>query len=174
MKHARLTASAAERWMNCAGSVALSEQTPPPPTSFPAAQGTFAHDIAAECLIMDVDAVTDLGRSTKIEGHAIECDQEMVEGVQLYLDTCRRLTLEKRWIELSLTDALIQWDDDLGGTADFATYSPTRKLLRVMDFKYGAGVFVSADDGSSPVTPSRTGSAPVVWPLDFSLKPSLR
>lgn len=135
--------------MNCAGSVSLAEKLPPPPTSFAAAEGTAAHQLAAFFLAQDRDTVpapTHLGQSVDIDGHRIVCDQEMLDGVTLYLETCRHLTLEKRWVELTLTDALVQWDDDLGGTADFVTYSPSRKLLRVVDFKYGAGNFVSADD----------------------------
>lgn len=146
MKHARLSASAAERWMNCAGSVKLAAEQPAPPTSFEAAQGTFAHDIAAECLTTGVRPNDSLGVPGAVEGHGIVCDQDMVDGVTLYVETCAKLCLEKRWIELSLTDALKEWDDDLGGTADFATYSPAKRLLRVVDFKYGAGMFVSADD----------------------------
>ena len=142
--HARLSASAAERWVNCPGSVALAETLPQPPTSFAAAQGTFAHDIAAHCLTgLPLPVV---GYTGVVEGHTVECDQDMLDGVQLYLDACQRLTLAGRWVELSLTDALQKWDADLGGTADYATYSATKKLLRVVDFKYGAGVFVSADD----------------------------
>ena len=128
--HARLSASAAERWMNCYGSVAAIEKLPEAPSSPAAAEGTKAHDIAADCLTGGTPTIPD----------------DMAEGIQLYLDTCARLKLDQRWIELPLTDALSEWDSDLGGTADFVTYSPTKKLLRVVDFKFGAGLFVSADD----------------------------
>jgi len=139
--HARLSASAAERWMNCPGSVKLAEGTPGT-TSFAAAQGTYAHSLGA----VRLDPAMWLGKKVVIDGHEIECDQEMVDGVQLYLDTIAELQLDQSWVELSVTEALRKWDIDLGGTADYATYSPTRKLLRVVDFKYGAGTFVDADD----------------------------
>jgi len=144
--HARLSASAAERWMNCPGSVKLAEGLPGT-TSFAAAQGTYAHAIAATCLLDGgSDPAPWLGRKITIDGHEIECDQEMVDGVRLYSDTAATLRLSQEWVELSVTSALRQWDTDLGGTIDYATYSPTRKLLRVVDFKYGAGTFVDADD----------------------------
>jgi hypothetical protein len=144
-QHARLSASAAERWMNCPGSVPLSEATPGT-TSFEAVQGTFAHDLAATCLLDGAPASVFLGREAVIDGHKVKCDQEMVDGIQVYLDTCQDLHLKQRWIELGLLDSLSKWDADLGGTADYVTYDPDGKLLRVVDFKYGAGVFVSAED----------------------------
>jgi hypothetical protein len=82
----------------------------------------------------------------EVEGYLFTCDAEMAEHVMIYVDLCRKLTLEQRWIELNVTDALQAWDRDLGGTADYVTYSAKQRLLRVVDFKYGAGVFVSADD----------------------------
>ena len=118
--------------MNCYGSVDAIEALPSAPTSPEAAEGMLAHDIAAQCLVQGAVAV--------------QIPEGMEEGVGLYLETCKNLTLEKRWVELDLTPALREWDSDLGGTADFATYSPKKKLLRVVDFKYGAGMFVSADD----------------------------
>ena len=143
-QHARLSASAAERWFNCPGSVKLSEGTPGA-TSFAAAQGTFAHAIAADCLVNGQSADVSFGQKAKLDGHEVVCDQEMVEGVQLYLDECNALQLKQRWVELSLLEALSKWDEDMGGTADFVTYDSDQKLLRVVDFKYGAGTFVSAD-----------------------------
>ena len=133
MKHARLSASSAERWLHCFGSVAAIEALPPQPSSPAAAEGTLAHDIAAAALTSSI-----LQMPTT--------DAEMAEGIMFYLETCHKLTLEKRWVELNLTPALSEWDSDLGGTADFVTYSPAKKLLRVVDFKYGQGMFVSADD----------------------------
>ena len=44
-KHARLSASSAFRWINCPGSVALSDQCPTPASSSYADEGTLAHAI---------------------------------------------------------------------------------------------------------------------------------
>ena len=141
--HARCSASSAERWLNCPGSINLTGARQSP-TSYAAAEGTYAHAIAAGCINRGGSPNTWLGCKTGVDGHEIECDQEIVDGVQLYLDAVNKLKLDADWVELSLHDALKSWDQDLGGTADYATCNA--KLLRVVDFKYGAGVFVSADD----------------------------
>jgi hypothetical protein len=146
--HARLAASSAERWMNCAGSVNLAAKHPPAPTPFVAAEGTYAHHIAADCLRRGLVCVPEeyVGSKAIVEGHTVTCDEEMVDGVGLYLFTAQDIRLDKEWVELSLHKALKSLDPDMGGTADYVTYSPKLRLLRTVDFKYGAGVFVSADD----------------------------
>lgn len=145
MKHARLSASSAHRWLNCAGSI------PPPDekreSSVWAAQGTFAHDIAKTCLDLNRDALLyrDLKRS--VDGHEFTCDDEMVETIQVYLDEIRG-DLKPGDIskaELDLLAPLAKIDPDLGGTADFARYRPSTKHIRVVDFKFGSGMYVEAD-----------------------------
>jgi hypothetical protein len=151
-EHARCSASAAERWMNCAGSLNLAVGKPNIPSAA-AAEGTFAHFLGTrgiEQMIADpaaeVNAAKWKGEKAVVEGFPIECDQEMVEGVQLYLDTVREIRLTHQWAEMPLHAALRAWDQDLGGTADYVTYDPVKKWLRVADFKYGAGVFVDVDN----------------------------
>jgi hypothetical protein len=51
-----------------------------------------------------------------------------------------------RWEEMPLLEVMQKIDPDLGGTADFVRYRPSTQHLRVMDFKYGAGQYVEADD----------------------------
>jgi hypothetical protein len=145
--HAKLSASAAERWMTCPGSVALTAQHGGT-SSEPAAEGTFAHHIAAVCLAENRDPAEWLGNKTVIDGFTIECNQEMVDGVNLYLATVRedRHPGDVEQIELSLTPALVTLHPDLGGTADFVRYRPSTKSLCVTDFKYGAGVLVDVVD----------------------------
>src|SRR3990167_5635746 len=167
-EHARCSASSAERWMHCAGSVELAKQHPQP-TSFAAAQGTDAHAIAARCVspAYDMEPTAWLGYKSLIEGHELECDTEMVEVVQLYVDTINGLKLDMAWVEMSLTPALQKWHGDLGGIADFVTYSPQKRLLRVVDFKYGAGVFVDADDNKQLKVYALGAMLTVNLPVDF-------
>ena len=145
--HARLSASSAERWMNCAGSVNLG--TGNEPTSLAAATGTLAHSMAAEYITtghQPFDFGVQLGDRFKVEGHSVVFDETMWDSIVVYVAEVTRIKRKQWWVELNLHDALKQWDEDLGGTADFATYEPKSKELWVLDFKNGSGVFVSADD----------------------------
>lgn len=150
--HARLSASAAHRWMACPGSVKLSDGQPNT-TSKDAAYGTFAHFIAADCLNgkplrlwknvgMDFDGFSFIG------------DQETLEGVQFYLDVCQDdfNKGDTQWVEVNTTPALSKLHPDLGGTADFVRYRPSTKHLRVTDLKFGAGVLVDVEDNKQLLT----------------------
>ena len=149
--HARCSASAAERWMNCPGSLNLATGKPNT-TSAAAAEGTFAHSLAAEGLAEELESGVEpraswyKGRKANVEGFEVECDQEMVDGIQVYFDAVHTHRLLDNWVEMPLADALQTWDPDLGGTADFVSYHPAKKTLRVIDFKYGAGTFVDVND----------------------------
>ena len=118
MKRARLSASAAERWLHCFGSVNAIEALPPAPPSPAATEGTLAHDIAATWMITRISPVCQgmFGKTYTVDGHAFVFDEGMLDGVQFYVDTCEKLALEKRWVELDLTPALSEWDSDFGGT----------------------------------------------------------
>lgn len=137
--------------MNCAGSLNLAVGKPNT-TSPAAAEGTFAHALASEGLAhleesgIEPRASFYKGRKGTVDGFPIECDQEMVDGVQMYFDTIKSLRLAQNWVEMPLADALRAWDKDLGGTADYVAYSAKQKLLRAIDFKYGAGTFVDVND----------------------------
>lgn len=144
-KHARLSASAAHRWLNCPGSVRLAEGKPRT-TPYAAAEGTFAHTLAGDAYAMAGHYAESYNRKTVVDGHTVQCNPEMVAAVNSYYDVMVGLHLQQSWLEMPLREALSWWDEDLGGTADFVSYSKNQKLLRVMDFKYGAGVFVPVEN----------------------------
>ena len=59
-KHARCSASAAYRWINCPGSVALSDQCQDPGSSNYADEGTLAHAVAELKIRHEIGELTDL------------------------------------------------------------------------------------------------------------------
>ena len=143
--HARLSASSAHRWLACPPSVNF----PGGKSSIHAATGTFAHDIAAKCLNDKSLSASDFFLQKKVvDGFEVECDLEMVDAINVYLDEATGDTKagDKVWIEAPMLQSLSKIDPDLGGTADYIRYRPAARELRVFDFKYGSGVYVDADD----------------------------
>ena len=139
--HAPLAPSAAHRWIECPGSIPLCSNVPDVESRF-AAEGTFAHNIAAECLGADCDAVHFLGTT---DG-TFTCDEDMAGYVQEYLDEVRALLIDGATLMVEERVSLEGLIDDCHGTADAIVLSGDGKELDVFDFKYGAGIFVGADD----------------------------
>jgi hypothetical protein len=147
-EHAELSASSAERWMTCAGSVALSAGVPNHSSKF-AAEGTAAHYIATRCLRHGADPrASFLGKTALVEGYEIALDDELIAAVEEYLEYV--VTNEKpgdeRAVEQSFTSALTRLHHKLGGSTDYVNWRASERLLRVVDYKHGAGVPVDVDD----------------------------
>jgi len=144
MKHAILGASSSSRWINCPGSIRISKDLPPQKSSGFAAEGTAAHALAEKCFETGSAAMYFVGKE-KIEGYEITAD--MAEHVQTYVDyvIVRRnklhgeLTIEERF-DLS-------WlHPGMFGTNDSCIAS--KKVIEIIDFKYGEGIPVEAYDNS--------------------------
>lgn len=121
MSHAKLSPSAAERWMTCPGSVVLSDGMPNKSSAF-AEEGTQAHALAEMLL-------------TKQAG-VLDTPFGMFDYVMVYVDHVRNLAgqlhIEQRvWV-----------NDQVYGTADAVVWQPEAKHLHIVDLKYGAGVAV--------------------------------
>lgn len=145
--HARLNASSAHRWLACPPSANFKSGK----SSIFAAAGTYAHDIGAKCLQDTSLNPSDFFlKKSKVDGFDLECDLEMVDAVNLYVDSCND-DLQKGdqcWVEMPLLDALAKIDPDMGGTADYVRYRESTQHLLVVDFKFGSGVYVEADDNA--------------------------
>lgn len=146
-EHARLSASAAYRWINCPGSIALSEQLPAPPSSAYADEGTLAHSMAEAKLRFNLGW---LPKDDYIERYAaMTADPlytgEMDEATSYYADTVLEhlaaagedavLAIEQR-LDLS------EWVPGGFGTSDAVIIGGG--CIEVIDLKYGKGVKVEA------------------------------
>lgn len=148
--HAKLSPSAAERWWNCPGSVALVAKCPPQPSSPHAAEGTLAHSLAADLMLNKTTIPLLLGRIgevVKVEGRDITIDEDMVNGVKAYYE----IILEEYkanfkapseiTIYIEQRVSLKSVHEDLSGTADTVMLKKGA-FISVKDLKYGKGVVV--------------------------------
>lgn len=133
--------------MNCAASIPLSDGHPDE-TSFYAAEGTFGHDIAKQCLEHMDDPISYQGRKAVVEGHAVECTPDIVAALRVYMQSIREdmQNGDHSWVEMPLHKAGSQIDKDTGGTADYVRYRPSTGSLRVWDLKLGSGKYVEVED----------------------------
>ncbi len=140
--HAPLAPSASHRWTKCPGSVALCADIPDE-SSDHSKQGTFAHDVAALCLESNLEAADLVGYNAEVEGNHYELDDEMAGYVQSYLDVCAAYA-EGDALTFIETKVKLHGLKDVYGTADFI--AATEHELDVVDFKYGAGVYVPVEE----------------------------
>jgi hypothetical protein len=143
--HSVLGASSAHRWLACPGSIRLSEGIPKTSSTY-ADEGTAAHRIAEDCLRSGMDAAKYLGGLIPVNGANYEVTREMVDAVQLYLDLVREDLCAAPGSTIFVEHKFrLNWlYDGLFGTNDTMICEPFG-VLKVYDFKYGAGVPVEAD-----------------------------
>jgi hypothetical protein len=161
-KHSLLSASGAERWINCHGSVLFSMQMPEEDSSEAAREGTAAHEMSQDCLEHKRDAIEWIDRV--IDGFLV--DDEWAEAVQEYLDVCRQFMGSgwQWWVErkvslepLGLPTMEVQdpetgsWSRqpvDMFGTADFIAFHAETGMLVIVDLKFGKGIVVEVENNA--------------------------
>lgn len=148
-EHAELSASSADRWSTCVGSPALIKGLPNHATEY-SAGGSAAHWVAAECqrhpgLVKTADW---LGKWALVEGFEVELDEELLEAVADFLAYLRdnEEPEDVVLIEQSFTPAMKKLHPKFGGSTDRIIWRQRSRLLRVYDYKHGAGVPVDVDD----------------------------
>lgn len=148
--HALLSASSAHRWLACTPSAKLEEQFPDT-TSEAAREGTLAHKLA-ELKLQNYFYTTDFGKRKlnaaikKLQKEEIWQD-EMMGYTDLYLDYIKTVALSDRvrgTAEIEKRVDFGKWVPGGFGTADCLLLKG--KQLHVIDFKYGKGVPVSAEN----------------------------
>lgn len=141
-QHALLSASAAHRWMNCTPSARL-EQTFQDNSGEAAAEGTAAHALAEHKLRR---ALKMRSKKTILQYDSEEMDsytdgyvEFVLEQIALAMKTCAdpQVLIEQR---LNFS----KYVPDGFGTGDCVIIADG--VLHIIDFKYGQGVLVSAED----------------------------
>lgn len=147
-KHARLSASSAFRWINCPGSVALSDQVPQPGGSAYTDEGTLAHSLAELKLRQITGEVS--AKDYKKQLATIQAseyyDGEMEEATTFYADTViERLAAAGKDAELMIEQqfSMAEWVPEGFGTSDAVIIGG--HTIEVIDLKYGKGIKVSAE-----------------------------
>lgn len=142
VKHSKLGASAAERWMNCPGSPQLIAKLPEEMvrrSGSAAALGTASHTVSAVCLEKGIDAWELSGEKVESRDWTFVVDEEMVNSTQMYIDYVRQRFEQfkdkgaKLYLEKPLSTVC---DPDGFGTGDAIIYVPGDRII-VMDFKNG-------------------------------------
>lgn len=157
-KHARLAPSAAHRWFICPGSIRLSRGLAEQSSSRFADEGSAAHLLAARCLKTSVAVESFAGFHVDVDKELIVAkpggdrvfpiDDEMVQGVRVYLDHCHNLLRPDvdREVEQFVSLEYLGVEGLDGGTTDFLAYDPVSQTLEIVDLKYGRGVAVEVPE----------------------------
>lgn len=147
-KHALCSASSAERWLECPGSVGLSMTVPEPPTSPYALEGTQAHEFSEEILHEWIKSKHHL--SDEFLDAMKAKNEEMFQYVMEYVYACAEEAMAFDSIpDIRIEQRLVfSKDMEMFGTADFLATGlrngvPTGAIV---DLKYGRGKKVKTEN----------------------------
>ncbi len=144
MKHSIFSASGAERWSNCPGSLALSQGIHKS-SSWAADEGTAGHHLGERCIADDSEPYDFIGEIIPVAGNGgdvitneIEVTLDLAEAVSKYVEYVRGIS-GTRWLETRIYYAtLLGVPEDEGfGTGDCCVLNGT--ILHVIDAKFGRG-----------------------------------
>jgi hypothetical protein len=146
--HEDYAASAADQWMNCAGSIGLCAGLPEQRSPY-AEEGTRAHEVLEvelRCLLGGNDGA-DVAEAQAVWAAIPQHERaEMRDGVDAAINYVEARLAEcpdaRIWIEKRVKVSSRAAPGRVGGTSDIMIYYPSLGLLEVIDFKYGAGVAV--------------------------------
>lgn len=137
--HALLSASSAARWLACPPSAVAAEMYPNEGTEF-TREGTLAHEIAEAVARGESDVIfwEEIRAKTDTTPEMIECAEGYRDYIQEQIKSDTATVLLEQRVDFS------PWVPDGFGTADCIIIQGT--TMDVIDYKYGKGVAVSAED----------------------------
>lgn len=147
--HAKLSASGAHRWMNCPGSVRLEEQFPDVTSDY-AEEGTLAHEFVELRLKKELVEPRITARKYNAELKKLQAKKfyspEMIRHAENYVDKITELfdSVKNAACYSEQKVKLDSWIPGSFGTCD--TIIAASSKLIIVDFKYGQGVPVSAEN----------------------------
>lgn len=146
--HALLSASSAERWLNCPPSARLNAEIEDKGSEY-AAEGTLAHSMCEIKLTGYISAIPK--RTTNSKLNKLKKDElyqsEMDGYTDDYLNYVKEITIGLPGVAMIRVEEQVDYSDyapEGFGTADCLILYGDE--LHVLDFKYGRGVEVSAED----------------------------
>jgi len=145
--HARISPSAAPRWLRCPGSVKMADDIEEQRTSEYAAEGTVAHHVRECCLRFGFEPEDFIGDTIGADGFEFEVSEEMANYLRPGIEWVRERPGEV-WIEYRVS--LDRWLPGQFGTLDAGVVSPD--LIIINDLKYGEGVPVEAEGNEQLMT----------------------
>lgn len=143
--HSPLGPSAADRWINCPGSVLATAHLPDSDSEY-SLLGTAAHSLAERCRKDNVPAAHYMEGKLyveKVDGSSAEfiVDRNMAESVQAFIDYVNALPGD----DYNETRVHYhEWVEGAFGTMDAA--KATHHVLHIADYKHGEGVWVGAKE----------------------------
>lgn len=144
--HAKFSASGSERWLNCQGSIHLSSLAPEPVESKYAIEGTRAHEVV-ELLMREY--IADRGPESFAWSLRKKYPKAMIEHALSFIEDVDQRVQEAVEPEvLAETRVNLEFvEPGMFGTVDAAIVEKFGRLT-VIDYKYGAGIWVDAEENS--------------------------
>ena len=150
-QHALLSASASARWLQCTAAPQMEAKFPDTTSEF-AREGTLAHSIAE--LKLRAYAVEPMAKSTFTRHmNQLKKDElyqpEMDTHTETYLDYIKGILLSYKTKPYTVVEKRVDFSQYVPrgfGTADCLIMAPNE--LHIVDFKYGKGVPVDANNNS--------------------------
>lgn len=175
--HVRLSPSGADRWMTCTKSPEMEDNYEDKSSTF-ADEGTLAHSLAEHCLREKEDAFDFLNQIWKdktSDGRevTIKVTSDFADNVQMYVEYVRDVEAEAETVHGVWYEERVHYDayvPDGSGTADaiLAYNEDGKKVLHVIDLKFGRGVAVDAENNRQGMLYALGAYSDHDWLLEMS------